>query len=245
MADTTLRLKQLRLTPLDLVATTVHELKSPLVVIGGLSELLVAGELGRLNIKQRQALIRINQVSERLLHTVNSLITLNRAKHGSLMLTQNPINLVSVIEDVISELAPALKKSKVKIIKPKRPSLPQVLGDRLLLHQLFYNLIDNTAKYAPANSKLRLRYKKKTKQLEIQLIDRGFAVSSGELKYLFERFGSQVQPVRAHGGSSGLGLFIVKNLAELQGGNVRAKPLGKGTCLTVSLPVARQLELFG
>lgn len=231
--------------PLDLVATTVHELKSPLILILGLADLLKEEELGKINSNQRQSLVRITQSTQRLLQIVNSLITINRASHKQLAVESQPVNLSSVIENVLHETKPFLDKSGIKVISRGNRNLPPVLGDKSLLHQLFLNLIDNAAKYAEPKSNIQINYRKRRKSLEVQLVDRGFSVKPTEVKYLFERFGKQVQPIRAHAGSSGLGLFIAKNFANMQGGDIRAKALGEGTCLTIRLPLAQQLALFG
>lgn len=233
------------LKPLDLVATTAHELKTPLVLISGLAEMLDKGDFGKLNKDQIRYIGKIASASERLLQMVDNLLTINRSEHGRLMLQFEPISVTTVMRRVLEELAPRIAEQEMTIIWAPNLKLPPVRADNGSLYQVLFNLLDNTLKYSPPGSTVTLRFKRAPGRLVVQIRDQGFGIKSSDLSKLFERFGVVNQPISANASSSGLGLFIVKNLVQLQGGEISVKRLRRGTCFTLSLPAVDQMELFG
>ncbi|MBI4101017.1 HAMP domain-containing histidine kinase [Candidatus Microgenomates bacterium] len=236
--------KSLKLAPFDLVATTAHELKSPLVLIKGLASMLAEGQFGKINQRQARYVARIGQACERLLRLTESLITINRSQHQRLVPRQEPIAITRLITHIISELQPRIAKQHMTIVWSPFLKVPPVLADPDYVHQVFFNLFDNALKFSPIKSTITVKLRRGDNHLAVQISDQGVGVKPSDMKYLFERFGQSGQPVQAHAGSSGLGLFIVKSLVELQGGAVSAQSLRQGTCFTVKLPIAQQLELF-
>ena len=234
----------MQLKPLDLVATTVHELKTPLTLISGLSTMLEQGQFGKLNDQQTRYIAKISDVSQRLLVLVESLLIVNKSHHQRLRLSLQPVSIPVVIQNVLDELEPRLQQCQIVIKWRHSRSIEPVLADRDSLYQIIYNLVDNAIKYSPAKTTITIKFRHQEGWLYLRVSDQGIGVKPNELKYLFRRFGKVGQPVGAHASSTGLGLYIVKKLAESQGGKVRAQTLRRGTCFIVQLPVARQLLLF-
>ena len=242
MAETHARKPRLR--GLDLVATTAHELKSPLVFIGGLSEMLAAEQLGRLSKSQRDYILRINRAAARLLQLVDNLLIVNKSHYGRLSLSLEPTSVAGVLKDVLTELGPRLLEKKISVIWGRDVALPPVLADAQLLYQIFFNLVDNTIKHAQGNASVSIKFRRNAAMLIIQLDDRGFTIKPAELSRLFERFGAFNQPLSTQAAGSGLGLFIVRSLVVLMGGEITARRLRRGTSFAISLPIVHQLELF-
>ncbi len=233
-----------RLRALDLVATAAHELKSPLVFIGGLSEMLAAGHLGRLSSTQRDYIQRMNTAAGRLLQLVENLLMVNKSHYGRLSLELEPTTVATVLGEVLGELGPRLIEKKIGVIWSRDVPLPPVLADAQLLYQILFNLLDNSAKHAQAPASISIRFRRNQDKLIIQLHDRGFTIKPSDLTKLFERFGSFGQPLSVQASTSGLGLFIVKSLVELMGGSITAKRMRQGTRFTIGLSIVHQLELF-
>ena len=229
---------------LDLVATTAHELKSPLTLINGLAAMLEGEQFGKTTAAQRKYLGRIMATTERLLTVVDGLLTINRSQHQRLSLNLRPTSINGLVREVVDELEPQLRDRGMRVRLKSRQQLPPVIADPACLFQILFNLLDNAVKYSPAKTIVTIKTHLKDEQLIIQVSDQGIGVKQSELEQLFERFGKLGQPVSAAAGSSGLGLYIVKSLVELQGGSITATALAQGTCFTVSLPVAQQLALF-
>lgn len=236
--------RKTRLKPLDFVATTAHELKSPLVLINGLAEMLERGDFGKLNRQQQKYIGKIESASDRLLAMVENLLIISRSQHGRLALQLEPVSVMSVLRRVIDELQPRMAEQQIAVLWTPESRLPPVRADEGSLYQILFNLLDNTVKYSPPNTTVTLRFKRTPGWLIIQVRDQGFGIKPSDLNKLFERFGVVNQPISANASSSGLGLFIVKNLVQLQGGSIAVKRLKRGTSFSVSLPAVEQMGLF-
>ena len=235
--------KQTRESRMDLVATTVHELKTPLTVISGLSAMLEAGQFGKLNSQQTKYINRIQTVSDRLLLLIESMLIVAKAQLTPLPPLE-PVAVQNVIKEVVAELASRIEQAKISVELPASRSVEPVLAERYYLHQIIYNLLDNPIKYSPPKTTVTIKFRHQEGKLYLRISDQGSGIQPNELKYLYRRFGKVGQPIAAQANSSGLGLYIVKRLVEAQGGSIRAKSLTQGTCFIISLPLAQQLNLF-
>jgi signal transduction histidine kinase len=215
-----------------------------LTLINGLAAMLEAGEFGKTTAAQRKYLGRISSTSERLMTIVDGLLTVNRSQHQRLSLRLQPMMISALIRDVVEELDAQLKARDTRVRLQITRKVPPVIADKACMHQILYNLLDNAIKYSPAKTIVSVKVSLRDEKLVIQISDQGIGIKPSELEKLFERFGNRAQPVAEQAGSSGLGLYIVKSLVELQGGNITATTLTRGSCFTVSLPVAEQLALF-
>jgi two-component system, OmpR family, phosphate regulon sensor histidine kinase PhoR len=229
----------------NLVVSTVHELKSPLVLIQGLTSMLLENEFGKLTQDQRDAIERIGFSSRRMLKLIDGLLSVGRWREKRPNLTVEPIMLSSLLNSVLNELRPTMDKKHIFINSSFGKVLPTVLGDWQMVYQIMFNLLDNALKYSPPRSTIRMRVLRKNSFLQVKISDQGAGINPKELGILFERFGTtSTKPVDSQTGSSGLGLFIVKNLIELHGGYVSVTPLTSGTCFSIGLPINAQLPLF-
>ena len=120
------------------------------------------------------------------------------------------------------------------------PQVGPVLGDSTRIQQIFWNLLSNAIKFTPKSGRVDVQLKRVGSQVELAVADNGAGIRPEFLPFLFNRF-RQVEgfPLRAHGGL-GLGLAIVRHLAELHGGTVRVDSAGEGqgATFTVCLPLA-------
>lgn len=229
----------------NLVVNAVHELKSPLVLIQGLANMLLDQEFGSINTEQRQAIERIAVSSQRLLRLIDGLLNIGRWREKSPRLIASPIAMPDLLNSVLEELKPIITRRSIIVKRDYKKIVPSVLGDWQLVYQIIFNLVDNALKYSPPRSSIQINLSQKGGFLHVRIRDHGIGINPKEVGLLFERFGNTGKQVfEPHAGSSGLGLFIVKNLAELHGGFVSVKPLARGTSFNVGLPITDQLPLF-
>lgn len=239
-----LKAKDNQFSAIDIVAAASHELKTPLTVISGLADMMLKGQCGTLANQQRQYLERIETSSDRMLALLNSLLSVGKLHRGALAIEPEPVLLKAVVYQVAKELSPLIKQRRVKLdVRSGRPALP-VLVDKEFAYQIVFNLLDNAIKYSYPKTVVTIKFKGRGDKQALLISDQGIGIRPGEFKHLFTRFGTTAQPVNAHSGSSGLGLFIVKNLVEQIGGQVYARALPRGSCFVVELPLAKQLTLF-
>lgn len=233
-----------RLSQLDLVATAVHELKTPLSLIAGLSSMLKKGELGSVDKTQAHYLEKIEYSSDRLLRLTEGLISMDRYMKDASSMQFEAVEVDSIISKVIAELEPMITQRKQSVVLNVRRKLPVILANHQSIYQIFFNLIDNALKYSPPKASVVVTARVSGEHLHVHVRDRGIGISATELKQLFRRYGNNPQPSNAMAGSSGLGLYIVKNLVELHKGSISAQPLARGTAFKVELPTVQQLSLF-
>jgi two-component system phosphate regulon sensor histidine kinase PhoR len=114
-----------------------------------------------------------------------------------------------------------------------------VYGDAVLLHQLGYNLLDNAIKYTPAGGLVELSFVAGEKGLRLVVRDTGLGIEEEEQRRIFDRF-YRGDKARSHGeGGTGLGLALVKQIAEVHHGTVEvASVAGEGSSFAVTFPVA-------
>jgi PAS domain S-box-containing protein len=127
----------------------------------------------------------------------------------------------------------------------RNPQSPIVMGDAARLQQIVWNLLSNAIKFTPAGGGVELRAERAGEHIRIVVSDTGKGIQPEFLPHVFDRF-RQVDPSGSQrGGGLGLGLALVKHLAELHGGKVEAasEGMGRGATFTVTLPLAGQSEL--
>ena len=118
--------------------------------------------------------------------------------------------------------------------------LPPVRADEIRLQEILYNLLDNAVKYSHAGGQIRVNADRESGFVKVSVSDDGVGIPSDDLPRIFERF-YRADKARSRAlGGTGLGLSIVKHIAQLHGGDVAAQStLGKGTTVSVSLPIAQ------
>jgi signal transduction histidine kinase len=180
----------------------------------------------------REALRSINVSAERLARLIEDLLSVSRIESGRLEARVAPMDLREAVEDVVALLG---QGREIRIYLDEE--LPPVLADGEMLIRILTNLVSNAIKYSPPNTAISVGARRVGPKIEVSVSDRGIGMSETETMQLFEKFfradRREVQSV----GGTGLGLFITKNLVEMQGGEiwVESQP-GRGTTLRFTLP---------
>jgi heavy metal sensor kinase len=234
-------------------ADASHELRTPLTVLRG--EIEVALRSLR-DPRYQRVLGSVLEEVESMARLVDDLLLLSRADAGALRWDAGPVELDRLVEDVAKEGEILGRGRQVRVtIQALEPLVVQ--GDDQRLKQLLRNLVDNGVKYTPAggqvtlalraarhetpepDSKLETRNSKSLGWAEIEVRDTGVGIPPEALPRVFERF-YRVDPARSReAGGAGLGLCIVKTIAEAHHGTiaVRSSP-GAGSTFTVRLPLS-------
>lgn len=227
----------------DLVTLAAHELRTPLVMMNGYLELL-SDNPEQLSEQQRRYIERMQAGSVRLNQLVESLLLAGKYRHGQWRADIRPICMADVCEEVLRELEPRLEQQNLSLKINRKRKLPLVLADTGFLYQVLFNILDNAIKYSQPGSKIRVSILAKGEHATVEVRDYGIGVSQQSVKKLFRKFATESKPVEDRVGSSGLGLYITRQLVEAQDGQVSLQSLRDGTRCTVSLPIMRQLSLL-
>jgi len=218
----------------DFLASMSHELRTPLNGIMGYAELLRESSEG----ENREFAEVIHESSLHLLELVNSILDLARIESGKMELKPAREALRPLFERIVRTYYPPAASKGVSLALSFGDGLPETLVcDATRVAQVFNNLLSNAIKFTDAGE-IELRVTRRGGQLELAVRDTGCGIPADMLPVVFERF-RQVDSflTRRHQGT-GLGLALVKELAELMGGSVRASSeVGKGSEFVVTLPI--------
>ena len=221
----------------SLISTVSHELRTPLTMIQGFSELLLERDVDEKT--SRDALRSINLSAERLGRLIEDLLSVSRIESGGLAPRVAPIDVGEAVEDVGSLLG---HKRDIRIDLDEE--LPQVLADGEMLVRILTNLVSNAIKYSPPETEISVSARDVGSKVEVSVSDRGIGMSDSETERLFDKFFRADRPEVQRMGGTGLGLYITRNLVEMQGGEIWAESEpGQGTTLRFTLPTQRKPEL--
>ena len=221
----------------EFIANLRHELKTPLVPIRGYSEILYDGSLGEINQKQKEALKKMINSSEKLERLIDSLIFISVAKSGDVEYTFTTLNINDIATGAIVDIADQLNQRKQEVDVDIRPRLSYLEGDRKYLKEALIQILENASKFSPNGQNIQLITHEGYKSLHIKVIDKGIGIPEEELENIFERFyqvdGSKT---RRYGGN-GLGLHIAKTIVEAHKGDIWIESEPElGTTVHIRLP---------
>ena len=147
------------------------------------------------------------------------------------------VDLKGAVGDVLDELQTQLDDRRLSVSFPK--TLPQVRADPAKLRQVLVNLITNAIKYSPDAAPVTVRASAGADAVRVEIRDQGIGIRQEDLNRLFKKFQRIPDPASRRTAGTGLGLYIVKGLVELQGGEVSvASEHGKGSTFAFTLPVS-------
>jgi signal transduction histidine kinase len=215
-----------------------HELRTPLTSIVSFIELIRAEAAG-LTPEGLSFLDIIERNAGRMYQLIGDLLMLNRVEAGALPLDLAPVSVAELVTDAVQAAAPGAAKQGVTLEVHTDPG-PPVQGDSRRLTQVLDNLIANAVKFSHRNSMVRISTACRSQTWRIDVADAGIGIPPQEADQLFSRFVRASNARTAGLPGSGLGLYIVKILVEMHGGNVQVRStLGRGSTFSVFLPVAQ------
>jgi signal transduction histidine kinase/ActR/RegA family two-component response regulator len=220
----------------EFLASLSHELRTPLNAMVGWCQLLRTGKMSEEETAQGLEVIERNAHVQTQL--VDDLLDVSRIVSGKLRLEVQQVNLPNIIEAAIAAVMPAATAKNIRVARNIDPAAGAVWGDPARLQQIVWNLLTNGMKFTPKGGQLVVGLARIDSHVEIRVADNGIGIAPEFLPYVFDRFRqADASTTRAHGGL-GLGLAIVRQLAEMHGGNVRVESAGpgKGATFIVQLP---------
>lgn len=223
----------------EFLANTSHELRTPLNAIVGWSRLLRSGQLDENTSAHAFEAIERNAWSQAQI--VNDLLDVSRIITGKLQLTYLPTDLLNVVNAAIDVVRPAAEAKGIKILTNNNPAGLIVNGDANRLQQVAWNLLANAVKFTPDGGVIQISLLRDNSFAKLMIADTGPGINPEFLPHAFERFTQADSGTTKQHGGLGLGLAIVRHLAELHGGRVEAQNREgeKGAVFTVTLPALR------
>ncbi|MBC7457789.1 MAG: response regulator, partial [Bdellovibrionaceae bacterium] len=225
----------------EFISTVSHELRTPLGVIIGWVEIL--RDHPQENSEARQAIEIIERNSKLQVALIDDLLDVSRIISGKMRIQIRPdVDVCSIVSNIVESCLPTAKSKGLRVEwSPNGNILMSCDPERL--RQIIWNLMSNSMKFTQKGGYVRVKVERRGSAILIEVEDNGVGIDDKNLRSIFDRF-VQANAAAVRAGGLGLGLSIVKGLAELHGGRVEAFSSGRdqGSKFVVSLPVLTQWE---
>ncbi|MGM5482050.1 MAG: ATP-binding protein [Nanobdellota archaeon] len=233
--DDITRLREIDKMKSEFVSNVSHELRTPLTSILGYTYVLLNNKAGDLNDTQIKYLHNVENESKRLSDIIEDILDLSRLESDKAKMKFEKVDLRGILNNCQAINFTAKKGIKFEVLCPK--TLPQVMGDRIKLTQVFNNLISNAVKFTIRGGKITVKFSNKKDCLRVDVIDTGIGVKKSNIGNLFNKFYQVKSNLTNKEKGTGLGLSIVKEIIAAHYGllGVDSK-YGKGTRISFTIP---------
>jgi PAS domain S-box-containing protein len=246
----------------EFLANMSHELRTPLNAIIGFSEVLRDGLMGEMTDQQRGHIGDIFNSGKHLLSLINDILDLSKVEAGKMLLDLEPVPVSSLFVNSLSIIKEKAATRHIRLSMDAAEELGSIQADPRKVKQILYNLLSNAVKFTLEGGQVTLRAGRVPRAavgqpggswngrrfpladsayaefLEMSVTDSGIGISPEGLRHLFKPFSQIDSGLARKFEGSGLGLAMVKLLAELHGGTVAVESaVGEGSCFTVWLPL--------
>jgi signal transduction histidine kinase len=224
----------------EVLGTVAHDLKNPLGVILGRTEMLteMVGDAASPVDNVKAQVVHIRTAAHRVREIIDSLISDAMADALDITIRREPVDLVALLRDLVDANQP-LAARKDQTIRLTPPAKIDCLCDQDRIREAIDNLLSNAIKYSPIGGHIEVAIEASDQSAVIRISDQGPGLSPEDIARLFGRF--QRLSAKPTGGetSTGLGLSIVKRIIDLHGGTVVAEATGpSGTTFKIAIPSA-------
>jgi len=220
----------------DFIANISHELKTPIGAVGLLAEALVEASKDADQVKRFAK--RLTKEADRLARITQEIIELSRLQAEDALTKPDLVDIDEVVAAAIDQNRVAADRNDIRLISGGDAGT-EVYGDEALLQVALHNLIANAIQYSPSGSRVGIGVTSSDGVVEIAVTDQGVGIAEADRERVFERFFRADSSRSRHTGGSGLGLSIVKHVAQNHGGDVRLwSQHGNGSTFTIRLPAA-------
>ena len=224
---------------IDFVSSVSHEFRTPLAVIYSAGENLADGVAKDSSQVSRYGDL-IKGEGKKLSGMVEQILEFAGARSGKKKYNFGETDITEVVRSALAECRPQIDKAGFEIETDISKQLPAVKADAESLVTAIKNLIQNAVKYSNGSRKIRVVAENGGGSIRLTIEDQGIGIAASEQKQIFEPFYRSKDVVDAQIHGSGLGLSMVKEIAEAHGGAVTvSSELGKGSKFTIEIPVAR------
>ncbi len=246
----------------EFLATMSHELRTPLNAIIGFSEALKDGLVGKLSAPQSEYIGEIFTSGQHLLALINDILDLSKVEAGMMSLELEPVDLKALLANSLTIVREKAASQRISLELDAASDLGTPALDQRKTKQMVYNLLSNAVKFSANGGKVTVRARRVARGdvgtlrvawpvhtfllaesahqefLEISVLDNGIGISQADMTRLFQAFSQIDSSLARKFEGTGLGLAMVKQLAELHGGAAAvASAPGEGACFAVWLPL--------
>jgi PAS domain S-box-containing protein len=235
--DTSIELESERMKT-DFISVASHQLRTPLAAINTYSHMLDAGYVGELNDDQSSFMKIILSAVGRMNELIATLLNITRIEAGTISVESSPINLNVIAKELVAEFKPQAEDKAIKLTYHYLKKIPVIKSDALLVKEIFSNLLSNAIKYTPNGGSVDVALSIRSKSILFSATDTGYGIPANAQGLIFTKFFRAENVLKTDVSGTGLGLYLIKVLAENLGGEVWFKSKeNKGSTFYFSLPI--------
>lgn len=221
----------------EFLANTSHELRTPLNGIINITQSLIRGADGKVNLDQEENLKVVLASSRRLYSLINDILDISSLKLNEVKLYSKSLDLMKILDSVIFVFEHLKGEKNIIFENLIKKDTPAVFCDEERLGQILYNLLGNALKFTEKGY-IRVRTEFSDSIVTVFIEDTGIGIKEENLDSIFNYFEQIDASINRKYEGTGIGLFITKKLIELQGGTINVKSeYGKGSCFFFTLPI--------
>lgn len=223
----------------EFISLASHQLRTPATGVKQYVGMLLEGYVGTLTPEQETMLQYAFESNERQLRIIDDLLKVAHVDAGKIEINKKQCNLVPLVHNVLREQLSAFQARGQKLIYNKPDEPVEASIDTKLIRMVIENLVNNAGKYTPKGKQIKVKVSEKTrpKCAVVSVRDQGVGIDPEDFPKLFRKFSRLRNPLSEEVGGTGLGLYWVKRVIDLHGGNIKVKSaVGKGTTFTLELP---------
>ena len=220
----------------EFLAMLAHELRNPLAPIGAAAQLLQRAKLDEARVRQTSQII--GRQVDHMTHLINDLLDVSRVTRGLVTLDKAPQDIRHIVAEAVEQVTPLMQSRRHRLALYLPPDTTMVDGDQKRLVQVITNILNNAAKYTSEGGSITLKTQVHESRVMVEVSDDGIGMAPDLVAHAFDLFAQAERTPDRSAGGLGLGLALVKSLAELHGGTVacHSDGIGKGSTFTVCLP---------
>lgn len=216
-----------------------HELRGPLAVLNGYLSLLIEGSFGEPPAEMTHVLRILGAKANEMNGLVTDMLDTARLDENRMDLSIGRVDLCDVVRGVADDWEPLIRPGQ-RVSVTTEDEHVAVYADASRVRTIITNLVSNAVKYSPAGGDIVCSVTSHNGTASVEVQDHGLGIAAESLPELFSRFGRVVTPETSHIPGTGLGLYLSRELARAQGGDVAVcSEKGQGSTFTLSLPRVR------
>jgi signal transduction histidine kinase len=224
----------------DFVSITAHEIKTPVSVIKGYTDLLLSDKeiSNGVSMEAKEYIKRIESSSNQIFSLVENLLNITKIENGQMSLNFEKFNINDLIEEVLDNMENEASLKKIKVSFSPNKELPQVIADRMKIEEVLNNFLSNAINYTPEKGEVNISATSDEKFVSVFVKDTGIGIPYNDQTKIFSKFyrGAAVNVKKV--GGNGLGLYISSKIIDMHKGKISVESEeNNGSTFSFSLPI--------
>ena len=230
----------------EFVTLAAHQLRTPTSAVKWSLQMLLDGDLGKLNKEQIKILEKMYKTNDKVIRLVRDLLNLAQIEEGKFLSKIILSDIEDIIQFIINSNKSLIEEKKLNFeFRKPEEKLPKVMLDVEKMKIAIENIFDNALRYAFSGDNVSISLKNKKKEIEIKIQDTGMGIPQDQQGKVFTKFFRAANIMKVDTEGTGLGLYISKNIIEAHGGRIWFESeQDKGTSFYFTIPVKESFREF-